>query len=59
MPSKDRIESLTVLDNRTGKKVEISIEDNSVPATAFKQLTSEYAEGERVENDTPQGYGAM
>ncbi|KAK9469694.1 citrate synthase-like protein [Lipomyces arxii] len=47
--------SITVIDNRTGKTIEIEIKDNSVPATAFAQLKSSYADGERPENDTPYG----
>ncbi|KAA1084621.1 hypothetical protein PGT21_033071 [Puccinia graminis f. sp. tritici] len=32
-------ESLTVIDNRTGKRIEVDIEQNSIPATALKKLS--------------------
>ncbi|KAK9329470.1 citrate synthase-like protein [Lipomyces starkeyi] len=47
--------SITVIDNRTGKSIDIEITDNSIPATAFSQLKAPYADGERPENDTPYG----
>ncbi|KAJ4477265.1 peroxysomal citrate synthase [Lentinula aciculospora] len=47
--------SLTVRDNRTGKSLEIAIEDNSIPATAFKSLTATPEKGEREENETNKG----
>ncbi|BFZ57356.1 hypothetical protein PYCC9005_004408 [Savitreella phatthalungensis] len=34
-------QTLTVTDNRTGKTIEVPIKNNSVPATAFKQLRCE------------------
>ncbi|TRM64373.1 citrate synthase-like protein [Schizophyllum amplum] len=46
---------LTVRDNRTGKVVDIPIQDNSIPATAFKVLKAPRAEGEREENETEKG----
>ncbi|KAK9382280.1 citrate synthase-like protein [Kockiozyma suomiensis] len=47
--------TITVIDNRTGKTIEITIKDNSVPATAFTQLKAPLAANERPENDTPYG----
>ncbi|KAF9068261.1 peroxysomal citrate synthase [Rhodocollybia butyracea] len=47
--------SLTVRDNRTGKTVDIAIEDNSIPATAFKVLSANPEKGEREENETTKG----
>ncbi|KAK9321659.1 citrate synthase-like protein [Lipomyces orientalis] len=47
--------TITVVDNRTGKSIEIEITNNSIPATAFSQLKAPYADGERTENDTPYG----
>ncbi|KAJ3930546.1 MAG: peroxysomal citrate synthase [Lentinula lateritia] len=47
--------SLTVRDNRTGKSLEIAIEDNSIPATAFKALSAAPEKGERDENETNKG----
>ncbi|KAK9454669.1 citrate synthase-like protein [Dipodascopsis uninucleata] len=47
--------TLTVIDNRTGKSIEIEITNNSIPATAFSQLKAPYEENERKENDTPYG----
>ncbi|KAJ3994255.1 peroxysomal citrate synthase [Lentinula boryana] len=47
--------SLTVLDNRTGKSIEVVIEDNSIPATSFKALSAALEKGEREENETGKG----
>ncbi|KAE9394412.1 peroxysomal citrate synthase [Gymnopus androsaceus JB14] len=47
--------SLTVRDNRTSKTYEIVIEDNSIPATAFKAISAAPEEGEREENETSKG----
>ncbi|KAF9456764.1 peroxysomal citrate synthase [Collybia nuda] len=47
--------SLTVLDNRTGKVFTIPIVDNSIPATAFKAMTASMASEERAENETEKG----
>ena len=39
-------------DNRTGKTIKIPIENNSIPATAFKQLNKSNVEhGERAEDE--------
>ncbi|KAL1663796.1 citrate synthase-like protein [Schizophyllum commune] len=48
-------ESLTVRDNRTGAVVDIAIQDNSIPATAFRALKAPRAKGEREENETEKG----
>ncbi|PPQ65277.1 hypothetical protein CVT26_000237 [Gymnopilus dilepis] len=47
--------SLTVRDNRTGKVYEVPIVDNSIPATAFKNMKAPFAPGEREENETDKG----
>ncbi|KIK62985.1 hypothetical protein GYMLUDRAFT_41286 [Collybiopsis luxurians FD-317 M1] len=47
--------SLTVRDNRTGKTIQIPIEDNSIPATAFKTLSATPEKDERKENETSKG----
>ncbi|KAL0577135.1 hypothetical protein V5O48_004849 [Marasmius crinis-equi] len=47
--------TLTVRDNRTGKTYEIPIEDNTVPATAFKSIAAPRVKGEREENETEKG----
>ncbi|KAF9048618.1 peroxysomal citrate synthase [Panaeolus papilionaceus] len=47
--------SLTVRDNRTGKVYEVPISDNSISATAFKDMKAPSAPGEREENETEKG----
>jgi citrate synthase len=47
--------TLYVVDNRTGKTYTVPIEDNSVPATAFKAITAPPAHDEREENETEAG----
>ncbi|KAJ3714181.1 peroxysomal citrate synthase [Lentinula raphanica] len=47
--------TLTVRDNRTGKSIEIAIEDNSIPATSFKTLSAPRGKEEREENETEKG----
>ncbi|KIL67521.1 hypothetical protein M378DRAFT_185596 [Amanita muscaria Koide BX008] len=48
-------ESLTVRDNRTGKAFTIPIRDNSIQATAFKDIKASLAPNERPENETDKG----
>ncbi|GAA5924664.1 uncharacterized protein JCM15063_005702 [Sporobolomyces koalae] len=49
-------QTLTVTDNRTGKTITVPIENNSIPATAFKQLSKKQAgEGERAEDEIEAG----
>lgn len=48
-------DSLTVIDNRTGKAIKVPIKDNAVPATALKQLKADTKVGERAENETEGG----
>jgi len=48
-------DSLTVRDNRTGKTYTIPIQDNAVPATAFKDIKAPAKPGERAENETEKG----
>lgn len=48
-------ESLTVTDNRTGKVYTVPIQDNSIPATAFKAIKAPFQPGERKENETDKG----
>lgn len=48
-------DTLTVRDNRTGKVYTIPIEDNAIPATAFKDMKAPAKKGERVENETEKG----
>ncbi|GAA97939.1 uncharacterized protein L969DRAFT_52420 [Mixia osmundae IAM 14324] len=45
-------QSLTVVDNRTGKKYEVPIKNNAIQATAFKQMKAPFLTGERKENET-------
>ncbi|KAF9976665.1 hypothetical protein BGZ73_008062 [Actinomortierella ambigua] len=46
--------SLTVIDNRTGKIFNIPITNNSVPATAFKAMKTDKSEG-RDEDESTRG----
>ncbi|EAU85625.2 hypothetical protein CC1G_06338 [Coprinopsis cinerea okayama7 len=48
-------QSLTVRDNRTGKVYTIPIQNNSIPATAFKDIKAPFQPGERKENETDKG----
>lgn len=41
-------ETLTVIDNRTGKTITVPIKENAIPATAFKQLVLNDPEGIKV-----------
>ncbi|KAI1865128.1 hypothetical protein JX265_008175 [Neoarthrinium moseri] len=52
IPSKTPRQSLTVVDNRTGKAYELPIKHNSVLATDIKKIK---AEGGRKEDETEQG----
>ncbi|KAM0792891.1 hypothetical protein ACM66B_002653 [Microbotryomycetes sp. NB124-2] len=47
--------TLTVTDNRTGKTIHVPIENNSIPATAFKQLKKQQEVGERDEDEVENG----
>ncbi|KAF9520923.1 hypothetical protein BS47DRAFT_413252 [Hydnum rufescens UP504] len=47
--------SLTVTDERTGKTFSIPIVNNSISATAFKQMKAPRANDEREENETERG----
>lgn len=48
-------QTLTVTDNRTGKVYTVPIQDNSIPATAFKSVKAPFQPGERKENETDKG----
>ncbi|KZV96617.1 peroxysomal citrate synthase [Exidia glandulosa HHB12029] len=48
-------ESLTVRDERTGKTYTIPIVNNTIQATAFKQIKAQPKPGEREENETERG----
>ncbi|OSD06613.1 peroxysomal citrate synthase [Trametes coccinea BRFM310] len=48
-------DSLTVRDNRTGKVYTVPIQDNAIPATAFKAMAAPRKPGEREENETEKG----
>ncbi|KAF8206334.1 peroxysomal citrate synthase [Mycena galopus ATCC 62051] len=47
--------TLSVLDNRTGKSYTIPIVDNSISATDFKVISASRSPGEREENETEKG----
>lgn len=48
-------DTLTVIDNRTGKQITVPIVHNSIPATAFKALKATPREGDREEDDHSNG----
>ncbi|GAA5952696.1 hypothetical protein JCM21900_000406 [Sporobolomyces salmonicolor] len=48
-------QSLTVTDNRTGKTINVPIEHNAIPATAFKALRKKLGKGERAEDEVEGG----
>lgn len=52
---KETRQSLTVVDNRTGKSYEVPIKNNSVLATDFKQIKAPAAPEDRPEDETNQG----
>lgn len=49
------MEALTTLlaytDNRTGRSIDVTIEANAIPATAFKKLTKEAGDRDREEDE--------
>jgi citrate synthase len=47
--------TLYVVDNRTGKTYTVPIDNNSVPATAFKAIKAPRGPGDREENETEAG----
>ncbi|KIM73263.1 hypothetical protein PILCRDRAFT_829277 [Piloderma croceum F 1598] len=47
--------ALSIVDKRTGKTYTVPITDNSIPATAFKNVAAPKAVGERDENETNRG----
>ncbi|EGN98898.1 hypothetical protein SERLA73DRAFT_53721 [Serpula lacrymans var. lacrymans S7.3] len=53
--SKNSANSLTVVDNRTGKKYTIPITRNSIPATAFKAVSAPKSSTDRDEDETDKG----
>jgi citrate synthase len=55
LPQSMNNQSLTVVDNRTGKSYTIPISNNSIPATAFKKIAAPFEQGERLENETDVG----
>ncbi|KAK8148929.1 hypothetical protein G3M48_008734 [Beauveria asiatica] len=48
-------QSLSVVDNRTGKAYEVPIRNNAVLATDIKKITAQAQDGDRPEDETPQG----
>jgi len=48
-------DTLTVVDNRTGKSYTIPIVDNAIPAPEFKKIQAPKRPGEREENETERG----
>lgn len=43
--------SLTVVDQRTGKKYTIPIKNNAIDASAFKQMKAQTQPGDREEDE--------
>lgn len=48
-------QSLTVLDNRTNKLYEIPVENNTVSALKFKEITADPVPGSREEDESGKG----
>ncbi|CAJ0769133.1 12434_t:CDS:2, partial [Entrophospora sp. SA101] len=48
-------QSLTVLDNRTNKIYEIPIENNTIPAIKFKEMTADPMPNSREEDESSKG----
>ncbi|KAL7005514.1 hypothetical protein EMMF5_004919 [Cystobasidiomycetes sp. EMM_F5] len=48
-------QSLTIIDNRTGKAIKVPIVNNSIPATAFKDLKAAPGPDEREEDECDNG----
>lgn len=54
-PAQVSTNTLSVRDNRTGREYTIPITDNSIQATAFKEIAAPRASSEREENETQKG----
>jgi len=55
IPRSSNTQSLTVLDNRTNKLYEIPIENNTISAIKFKEITADPAPGSREEDESSKG----
>ncbi|GAA5979762.1 hypothetical protein JCM10908_003034 [Rhodotorula pacifica] len=52
VPPKD---SVTITDNRTGKSIDVKVERNAIPATAFKKLAKKAGDRDREEDECEGG----
>ncbi|KAG9314980.1 citrate synthase-like protein [Chiua virens] len=50
-----RDESLTVIDNRTGKQYKVPIAHNAIPATSFKSIRAPSGPNDRPEDESERG----
>lgn len=50
-----RDDSLTVIDNRTGKQYKVPISHNAIPATSFKAIRAPAGPNDRAEDETERG----
>ncbi|KAF9223766.1 hypothetical protein BS17DRAFT_781165 [Gyrodon lividus] len=53
--TRDREDSLTVIDNRTGKQYKVSIAHNSIPAPFFKSIRAPSGAKDRPEDESERG----
>ncbi|KAH7884442.1 citrate synthase-like protein [Phlebopus sp. FC_14] len=53
--SKPREQSLTVIDNRTGKQYTVPIAHNAIPATSFKSIRAPPGPNDRPEDESERG----
>ncbi|CAG8511020.1 15068_t:CDS:10 [Funneliformis mosseae] len=55
LPRSSNTQSLTVLDNRTNKLYEVPIDNNTISAIKFKEITADPAPGSREEDESGKG----
>ncbi|CAJ0751640.1 14654_t:CDS:2, partial [Entrophospora sp. SA101] len=55
LPRNSNTQSLTVLDNRTNKIYEVPIENNTIPALKFKEMTADPIPNSREEDESSKG----
>ncbi|CAG8491739.1 6763_t:CDS:10 [Funneliformis caledonium] len=55
LPRSSNTQSLTVLDNRTNKLYEVPIDNNTISAIKFKEITADPAPGSREEDESSKG----
>ncbi|KAH9809965.1 citrate synthase-like protein [Melampsora americana] len=47
-------QSITIIDHRTGKSIEVPIENNSIPATALKRLSIKLNSNSSIQSNRPE-----